>query len=80
MNDISNTLISLLASIAGNVFGMKRAVGLRLEDIYSPKKFLDHFKGSSKSVKGVREVFRVQDRPVVGTVPRTQRGLHTRGS
>lgn len=64
----------LLASIAGNVFGMKRAAGLRLEDIYLPKKLLDHFKGPSKGVKGIREIFRVQDRPLVGTVPKPKEG------
>ncbi len=58
----------LLASIAGNVFGMKRVKGLRLEDIYFPKAFLKDFKGPSKGMKGAREIFKIYDRPIAGTV------------
>lgn len=65
---------AFLASIAGNVFGMKRATGLRLEDIYMPRSFLEYFKGPSKGVYGVREIFRVHDRPIVGTVPKPKEG------
>ncbi len=64
----------LLASIAGNVFGMKRVKGLRLEDIYFPKSFLKDFKGPSKGMKGVRDIFRIYDRPIVGTVPKPKVG------
>ncbi|RLG79454.1 MAG: type III ribulose-bisphosphate carboxylase [Thermoprotei archaeon] len=64
----------LVASIAGNIFGMRRVEGLRLEDIYFPQTFLKHFKGPSKGIKGVREIFRVYDRPIVGTVPKPKVG------
>ncbi len=64
----------LLASIAGNVFGMKRVKGLRLEDIYMPREFLKDFKGPSKGIKGVRDIFKVYDRPIVGTVPKPKVG------
>ncbi|MEM1628760.1 MAG: type III ribulose-bisphosphate carboxylase [Desulfurococcaceae archaeon] len=63
-----------LASVAGNIFGMRRAAGLRLEDLYLPKKFLEHFKGPAKGIKGVREIFKVYDRPIVGTVPKPKEG------
>ncbi|WP_440060030.1 type III ribulose-bisphosphate carboxylase [Thermogladius sp. 4427co] len=65
---------AFLASVAGNIFGMRRVEGLRVEDIYLPKSFLDYFKGPSKGVKGVREIFRVYDRPIVGTVPKPKVG------
>jgi len=65
---------AFLASIAGNIFGMKRAAGLRLEDIYLPRKFLEYFKGPSKGLKGVKEIFKVYDRPIVGTVPKPKEG------
>lgn len=64
----------LLASIAGNIFGMKRVEALRLEDIYLPRKFLESFKGPSKGVAGVKEIFKVSDRPIVGTVPKPKEG------
>jgi ribulose-bisphosphate carboxylase large chain len=65
---------AFLASVAGNIFGMRRASGLRLEDLYLPREFLKYFKGPSRGVKGVREIFRVYDRPIVGTVPEPKEG------
>ncbi|MBO8180592.1 MAG: type III ribulose-bisphosphate carboxylase [Archaeoglobus sp.] len=64
----------LLASIAGNVFGMRRVEGLRLEDIYLPEKFLKDFKGPGKGRDGVKKIFGVKDRPIVGTVPKPKVG------
>ncbi len=64
----------LLASIAGNVFGMKRVSGLRLEDLYLPESFLKDFKGPSKGKEGVKKIFGVEDRPIVGTVPKPKVG------
>ncbi len=63
-----------LASVAGNIFGMKRAEKLRVEDIYLPKEFLDYFKGPGKGIQGAREIFKVFDRPIVGTVPKPKVG------
>ncbi|RLG77261.1 MAG: type III ribulose-bisphosphate carboxylase [Thermoprotei archaeon] len=65
---------AFLASVAGNVFGMKRVEGLRVEDIYLPPTFLKHFKGPSKGVEGVRKIFNVYNRPIVGTVPKPKVG------
>ncbi|AFK50788.1 ribulose bisophosphate carboxylase [Thermogladius calderae 1633] len=65
---------AFLASVAGNIFGMRRVEGLRVEDIYLPKQFLQYFKGPFKGVKGVREIFKVHDRPIVGTVPKPKVG------
>lgn len=63
-----------LASVAGNIFGMKRVEGLRIEDIYLPYDFLKHFKGPVKGIEGVREIFKIYDRPIVGTVPKPKVG------
>lgn len=63
-----------LASVAGNVFGMKRVKKLRVEDIYFPPKFIEKFKGPVRGIKGVREIYRVYDRPIVGTVPKPKVG------
>ncbi len=64
----------LLASIAGNIFGMKRVESLRLEDIYFPRSFLRNFKGPNKGIVGVKEIFKVDKRPIVGTVPKPKVG------
>ncbi len=67
------SLTCLMASVAGNVFGMKRVEGLRLEDVYLPKEFLKDFKGPLYGVE-VRKIFGVYDRPIVGTVPKPKVG------
>ncbi|NJE07719.1 type III ribulose-bisphosphate carboxylase [Thermococcus sp. M39] len=64
----------MLASVAGNVFGMKRVKGLRLEDIYLPERFLREFSGPAHGVEGVRKIFGIKDRPIVGTVPKPKVG------
>jgi ribulose-bisphosphate carboxylase large chain len=63
-----------LASVAGNIFGMRRAKWLRVEDIYMPLDFVKYFKGPIKGIQGIRDIFRVYDRPVVGTVPKPKVG------
>jgi len=67
-------LPGLLASIAGNIFGMKRVEAIRLEDIYLPKTFLEDFKGPGKGIDGVKKIFGVTNRPIVGTVPKPKVG------
>lgn len=61
-----------LASVAGNIFGMRRVEKLRIEDIYFPKSFLKQFKGPLKGLE-VKKIFNV-DRPIVGTVPKPKVG------
>ncbi|USH00013.1 type III ribulose-bisphosphate carboxylase [Thermococcus argininiproducens] len=67
-------LPGLLASIAGNVFGMKRVKGLRLEDLYLPEIVLRDFSGPNKGIEGVREILEIRDRPIYGVVPKPKVG------
>ncbi len=66
---------AFLASVAGNVYGMKAVKGLRVEDIYMPESFMKYFKGPVKGIKGVREIYGIYDRPIVGTVPKPKVGF-----
>ncbi len=63
-----------LASVAGNIFGMRRAKYLRVEDIYMPYDFIKYFRGPVKGIQGVRDTLKVYDRPIVGTVPKPKVG------
>ncbi|MCS7104324.1 MAG: type III ribulose-bisphosphate carboxylase [Thermofilaceae archaeon] len=65
---------AFLASVAGNIFGMRRVKGLRLEDLYLPKAFLAHFKGPVKGIEDLRRKLKVEGRPIVGTVPKPKVG------
>ncbi len=63
-----------LASVAGNVFGMKRVEWLRLEDIYLPEKFLRNYPGPNFGIEGVRKKLGIYDRPLYGVVPKPKVG------
>jgi len=67
-------LPGLLASIAGNVFGMKRVKGLRLEDLYIPEIVLRNFNGPAFGIEGVRKMLEIYDRPLYGVVPKPKVG------
>lgn len=67
-------LPGFLASIAGNVFGMKRVKGLRLEDLYFPEKLIREFNGPAFGIEGVRKMLEIKDRPIYGVVPKPKVG------
>lgn len=66
---------TFLASVAGNIFGMRRVKSLRIEDVVMPEEFLKHFKGPVKGLRGVRDIYGVYDRPLLGTVPKPKVGF-----
>lgn len=67
-------LPALLASIMGNIFGMKRVGAIRLEDLYLPEKLVREFKGPNKGIEGVRKLLEIKDRPIYGVVPKPKVG------
>jgi ribulose-bisphosphate carboxylase large chain len=68
---------NILSSVAGNVFGLKALENLRLIDIILPDVLLDSFKGPKFGIKGIRELLRVSERPLVGTIIKPKLGLKT---
>lgn len=67
----------ILASIAGNVFGMKAVDALRLEDIQLTKKLVKSFPGPQFGRKGIRNIFKVYKRPLMLSVAKPKVGLTT---
>jgi ribulose-bisphosphate carboxylase large chain len=67
----------ILSSVAGNVFGMKDIRNLRLEDIGLPEKIIKSFKGPRFGISGVRRIFSVKKRPLLGTIIKPKLGLRT---
>lgn len=65
----------LLSGIAGNIFGMKGVKNLRLIDANIPKKYLMTFKGPNYSMKGIRRLMKIRDRPLTGAVPKPKIGF-----
>jgi ribulose-bisphosphate carboxylase large chain len=66
---------NILSSVAGNVFGLEDIKNLRLNDIVFPEELVNSFKGPKYGIAGVREVTRVRDRPLVGTIIKPKLGL-----
>ena len=68
---------NLLSSVAGNIFGLRTLKSLRLNDIHLPGELIRSFKGPKYGVEGVRELLKVYDRPLVGTIIKPKLGLKT---
>lgn len=68
---------NILSSVAGNVFGLKALKNLKLLDITFPKALLDTFKGPAYGINGIRELLKVPNRPLVGTIIKPKLGLKT---
>ncbi len=67
----------ILASIAGNVFGMKAVDSLRLQDIKWPKKIMKSFPGPQFGIEGIRKIFKVKERPIMLSVAKPKVGMTT---
>jgi ribulose-bisphosphate carboxylase large chain len=68
---------NILSSVAGNVFGLKTLMNLRLLDIEFPDKLARSFCGPRFGIEGVRKLLRVPERPLVGTIIKPKLGLKT---
>lgn len=68
----------ILSSIAGNVYGMKEVMGLRLEDITFTKNHVKAFRGPQLGIKGIRKMTGVKKRPFVGTIVKPKVGLNSK--
>lgn len=68
----------ILASIAGNVFGMKAVESLRLQDIRWPRKIMKSFPGPQFGIDGIRKkIFKVKERPLMLSVAKPKVGMTT---
>jgi ribulose-bisphosphate carboxylase large chain len=68
---------NILSSVVGNVFGLKTLMNLRLDDLDFPPHLVRSFEGPKYGVEGIRELLKVFDRPLVGTIIKPKLGLRT---
>jgi ribulose-bisphosphate carboxylase large chain len=68
---------NILSSIAGNVFGLRTLRNLRLNNVEFPESILRSFKGPKYGIQGIRELLRINGRPLVGTIIKPKLGLNT---
>jgi len=69
---------NILSSVAGNVFGLKALKNLRLLDMKLPKLLTESFKGPAYGLTGIRELLKIPERPLVGTIIKPKLGLNTK--
>jgi ribulose-bisphosphate carboxylase large chain len=69
------SVVQILSSLGGNIYGMKDVKNLRWLDIELPASFCNAFKGPAFGIKGVRKYFGVKDRPLLGTIVKPKVGL-----
>jgi ribulose-bisphosphate carboxylase large chain len=69
---------NILSSVAGNVFGLKALKNLRLNDFELPAKLVQSFKGPQFGIQGIRNLLKVPERPLVGTIIKPKLGLKTK--
>lgn len=70
-------MANILSSIAGNVFGLDALKRLRLNDVRFPAGLVKGFQGPRFGIDGVRELLRIESRPLVGTIIKPKLGLKT---
>jgi len=68
-------ICQFLSTIAGNVFSMKIVKSLRLEDVEFPEKYINGFLGPCFGLEGVRKIFGIYDRPIIGCIIKPKVGL-----
>jgi len=73
----SANMPNILSSVAGNVFGLRALKNLRLNDINIPSRLIKSFKGPKFGIEGIRNLLKVHDRPLIGTIIKPKLGLNT---
>ncbi|MFX1312350.1 MAG: type III ribulose-bisphosphate carboxylase [Promethearchaeota archaeon] len=71
-----NNIPQILSAIAGNIFGMKALKYLRLLDISIPQDIINVYKGPKFGIDGIRELTKVRNRPLLGTIVKPKVGLN----
>ena len=83
-------LPNIMSSIAGNIFGMKDIIGLRLNNIVFPENIAKSFLGPKYGIDGIRKIFskikrplistsiKPDKRPLIGTIVKPKLGLTTK--
>ena len=72
----AGSIPQMMSSIAGNIFGMKAVKNLRLQDFTLPPSMVKPFSGPAFGIQGIREIVKVKDRPLVGTIVKPKVGLN----
>ena len=76
VENIGMNLISVLSTVAGNLYELGPFSGLKLLDISFPDGFSAHYTGPKFGIKGTYEKLGFSERPVIGTIIKPSVGLN----
>jgi len=65
----------LWATVAGNIFSMKKVKELKLIDLILPDQYVNSFLGPQFGIKGIREIYKIKNRPILGCIIKPKVGL-----
>jgi len=68
-------LPTLVSTIQGNLYELSQFSGLKLMDLELPPSYAEHFRGPKFGVAGCRQLTRVENRPLIGTIIKPSIGL-----
>ena len=72
----NGNMSQILSAVAGNIFGMKKLNNLRLLDILFPENIVKSYKGPKFGIEGIRNLTKVSERPLLGTIVKPKVGLN----
>ena len=72
----AGNMSQILSAIAGNIYGMKALKNLRLLDVSFPQEIIQAYKGPKFGIKGIQDLTKVKDRPLLGTIVKPKVGLN----
>lgn len=75
VENMGRNLPTLVSTIQGNLYELSQFSGLKLMDLELPPSFARHFRGPKFGVAGSRELTKVHDRPLIGTIIKPSIGL-----
>jgi ribulose-bisphosphate carboxylase large chain len=68
-------IAQLWATVAGNIFSMKIIEKLTLLDVIFPDTYINSFLGPEFGVEGIRKMYGIKNRPIVGCIIKPKVGL-----
>jgi len=72
----AGNMSQILSAIAGNIYGMKVLNKLRLLDVSFPKDIVKAYKGPKFGIDGIRNLTKIPERPLLGTIVKPKVGLN----
>lgn len=64
-----------LSNSAGNIFSVKIVKNLRLLDVDFPLSYINSFPGPQIGKQGIRKIFKIKNRPLIGAIIKPKMGL-----